>query len=198
MKTTLGMTLIGSLLFAGAAMAAGPAVQETTQRDVNQQERIEQGLQSGQLNTKEAGQLERQQSRIDQTEARDLKRDGKLTAADQTQLNRMQNRASANIYRDKHNAATGNPESKSSERMQADVQRNVNQQSRINRGVQSGALTNKETAHLERGQAHADKREARAGRDGHVGPREQRRVQTADNHQSRRIYRQKHDGQTQP
>ncbi len=67
MKSTLGTALIGSLLFAGAALAAGPAVQETTQRDVNQQERIEQGLQSGQLSTKEAGQLERQQSRIDQT-----------------------------------------------------------------------------------------------------------------------------------
>jgi hypothetical protein len=32
------------------------------------------------------------------------------------------------------------------------------QQSRINQGVQSGALTNEETAHLE--QAHVDKREA--------------------------------------
>jgi hypothetical protein len=34
------------------------------------------------------------------------------------------------------------------------------QQIRINPGVQSGALTNEETAHLERGQAHVDKREA--------------------------------------
>ena len=193
MKSTLGATLIGSLLFAGAALAAGPAVQETTQRDVNQQERIEQGLKSGQLNTKEAGQLERQQSRIDQTEARDLKRDGKLTAADQSQLNRMQNRASANIYRDKHNAVTGNPNSKSSERMQADVQRNVNQEKRVEQGEKSGSLTNREAGSLEHGQAKVDRREANAAANGRVSAKEQAGVQKAENKQSRRIYRKKHN-----
>jgi len=34
--------------------------------------------------------------------------------------------------------------------MQADVQRNINQQSRIEQGIQSGQLTNKETSQLER------------------------------------------------
>jgi hypothetical protein len=193
MKTTLGTTLVGSLLFAGAALAAGPAVQESTQRDVNQQERIEQGLKSGQLNTKEAGQLERQQSRIDQTESRDLKRDGKLTATDQAQLNRMQNRASANIYRDKHNAVTGKPNSKSSERMQADVQRNVNQEKRIEQGEKSGSLTNREAGSLEHGQAKTDRKEANAAANGHVSAREQARIQNAENKQSRRIYRKKHN-----
>lgn len=193
MKTTLGTTLIGSLLFAGAAMAAGPAVQEATQRDVNQQERIEQGLKSGELNTKEAGQLERQQSRIDQTETRDVKRDGKLTAADQAQLNRMQNRASTNIYRDKHNAVTGNPNSKSSERMQADVQRNVNQEKRIEQGEKSGSLTNREAGSLEHGQAKVDRKEANAAANGRVGAKEQAGIQKAENKQSRRIYRKKHN-----
>jgi len=191
MKSTLGTTMIGSLLFAGAALAAGPAVQETTQRDVNQQERIEQGLQSGQLNTKEAGQLERQQSRIDQTEARDLKRDGKLTGADQAQLNRMQNKASATIYQDKHNAATGNPNSKSSERMQADVQRNVNQQQRIEQGEKSGSLTNREAGSLEHGQAKVARKEANAAANGHVGAKEQKNIQKAENKQSRRIHNKK-------
>jgi len=193
MKSTLGMTLIGSLLFAGAALAAGPAVQETTQRDVNQQERIEQGLQSGQLNTKEAGQLERQQSRIDQTEARDIKRDGKLTAADQSQLNHMQNKASADIYKDKHNAVTGNPDSKSSQRMQADVQRNVNQQKRIEQGEKSGSLTNREAASLEHGQAKVDRKEANAAANGHVGAAEQKSIQKSENKQSARVYKKKHN-----
>jgi len=193
MKNTLGTALIGSFLFAGAAFAAGPAVQEATQRDVNQQERIEQGLKSGQLSTKEAGQLERQQSRIDQTEAHDLKRDGKLTATDQSQLNRMQNRASANIYKDKHNGVTGNPNSASSERMQADVQRNVNQQGRILQGEKSGSLTNREAGSLEHGQAKVARKEANAAADGHVGAKEQAGIQKAENKQSKRIYRKKHD-----
>jgi hypothetical protein len=193
MKSTIGTALIGSLLFAGAALAAGPAVQEATQRDVNQQGRIEQGLQSGQLSTKEAGQLERQQSRIDGTEARDLKRDGKLTGADQAQLDRMQNRASANIYKDKHNSVTGNPDSKSSQRMQADVQRNVNQQTRIEQGEKSGSLTNREAASLEHGQAKVNRREANAAADGHVGANEQKGIQKSENKQSARVYRKKHN-----
>ena len=193
MKRTLGTTLIGSLLFAGAALAAGPAVQEATQRDVNQQQRIEQGLQSGELNTKEAGQLEHQQSRIDQTEARDIKRDGKLTGADQAQLNRMQNNASANIYKDKHNDVTGNPNSKSSQRMQADVQRNVNQQQRIVQGEKSGSLTNREAGSLEHGQAKVDNKEAKAAANGRVSASEQKGIQKAENKQSARVYKKKHN-----
>jgi len=193
MKRTLGTTLIGSLLFAGAALAAGPAVQEATQRDVNQQQRIEQGLQSGQLNTKEAGQLEHQQSRIDQAEARDIKRDGKLTGADQAQLNRMQNNASANIYKDKHNDVTGNPNSKSSQRMQADVQRNVNQQQRIVQGEKSGSLTNREAGSLEHGQAKVDNKEAKAAANGRVSASEQKGIQKAENKQSARVYKKKHN-----
>ena len=51
------------VLFLSAVVAVSPALAQTVdselQRDVNQQTRIEQGLQSGQLNTKEASQLER-------------------------------------------------------------------------------------------------------------------------------------------
>jgi hypothetical protein len=192
MKSTLGTALIGSLLLSGAALAAGPAVQETTQRDVNQQERIEQGLQSGQLSTKEAGQLERQQTRIDQTEAKDINRDGKLTGADQAQISRMQNKASGNIYADKHNAVTGNPDSKSSQRMQADVQRNVNQQQRIEQGEKSGSLTNRQAGSLEHGQAKVDRKEANAAANGHVSAKEQKGIQKAENKQSAKIYKKKH------
>ncbi|HEY6085313.1 MAG TPA: hypothetical protein VIU63_07935 [Nitrospira sp.] len=80
--------------------------------------------------------------------------------------------------------------------MQADVQRNVNQQSRIEEGVQSGALTNKETANLERGQSRIDRKEARAGANGHVSANEQARIQNAENNQSKRIYREKHNNRT--
>jgi hypothetical protein len=167
----------------------------TTQRDVNQQTRIENGLKDGSLNTKEAAKLEKEESHVDHLQAKDMK-DGKLSTAERTQLNAAQNKVSGDIAADKHNAATGNPNSASSKRMQADVQRNVNQQQRIENGVKNGSLTNHEVSKLERGQAHVDRREAVAGADGHVGKFEQRSVQRSENRQSGRIFRQKHDAQT--
>ena len=58
---------------------------------------------------------------------------------------------------------------------------------------ESGTLTNRETASLERGQAHVNRAEAVAGADGHVGPAEQTNIQARENHQINRIYRKKHN-----
>jgi len=77
------------------------------------------------------------------------------------------------------------------------IQRDVNQQQRIEQGLQSGQLTTREAAKLERGQARDSRLEARAGADGKVGPREQRRIQKSENRESRKIRREKHDAQTQ-
>ena len=184
------------VLFFGAMVVVSPAFAQSVgsevQRDVNQQNRIEQGLQSGQLNTKEASQLERGEARIDRMESNALK-DGSLSQQEANKIQRAQNQESASINRLKHNEATGNPDSASSQRMQADVQRNVNQQTRIEQGVQSGQLTNKEVSHLEGGQARVAKTEARAGADGHVSASEQRRIQNKESKQSRHIFNNKHN-----
>jgi len=190
MKRLLIASAVGAL-FSGAAFAQ----QGTVQRDVNQQQRIENGLQSGQLNTKEASKLESEQSRIQRDQARALS-DGKLSPAEKARLDREQNHASRDINRLDSNKATGNPNSASSKRMQADVQSNVNQQARIEQGVKSGQLTNRETARLEVGQSKVTKREARSGADGHVGSHEQARIQSAENRQSRKVHREKTDVQT--
>jgi hypothetical protein len=190
MKRLVIATAIGAL-FSGTVLAQ----QGTVQRNVNQQERIEQGLKSGQLNTQEASRLEAEQSRIQRDQARALS-DGKLSPAEKARLDREQNQASRDINRLENNKATGNPNSASSKRMQADVQRNINQQTRIEQGVKSGQLTNRETARLEAGQSRVEKREARAGADGHVGSNEQARIQSAENRQSARVHREKHDVQT--
>jgi hypothetical protein len=190
-RTLLAVAL--SMACAGAFAQTNAAT--TTQRDVNQQTRIENGLKDGSLNTKEAAKLEKEESHVDHLQAKDMK-DGKLSTAERTQLNAAQNKVSGDIAADKHNATTGNPDSASSKRMQADVQRNVNQQQRIENGVKNGSLTNHEVSKLERGQAHVDRKEAVAGADGHVGKFEQRSVQRSENRQSGRIFRQKHDAQT--
>ena len=165
------------------------------QRDINQETRIEQGLQSGQLSTKEAARLERGEARIDRMESKALK-DGNLSPEEKARIQRAQNQESSTISKLKHNDVTGNPNSTSSQRMQEDVQRNINQQQRVEQGVQSGQLTNKEVSHVERGQAHVDRAEARAGADGHIGGREQARIQHRENVQSRHIYRDKHNNKS--
>jgi len=183
-----------SLAFACAGAMAQTTTEGTVQRDVNQQTRIENGLKDGSLTVREAGRLEHEQSQVDRLQARSLK-DGQLSDAERARLNAAQNKVSTDIAADRHNAATGRPGSVASTRMQADVARNVNQQKRIEAGVQSGALTNREVAKLERGQAHVDRRESRAAADGHVGPHEQAAIARSENRQSDRIFLQKHDRQ---
>jgi hypothetical protein len=75
-------------------------------------------------------------------------------------------------------------------------QRQVNQERRIEQGVKSGSLNEKEAARLEKGQAHVQKMENKAVADGKVTKKERERLEHAQNNQSRKIYRQKHDKQT--
>jgi hypothetical protein len=166
---------------------------EETQRDINQQDRIENGLKDGQLSTGEAAKLEKDEAKIDKMEAKDMK-DGTLTDKEKAQIQKEQNRASKDIYEDKHNKVGGNPDSTSSERMQADVQRNINQEQRTHDGIENGSLTNKEAGQLEKGQARVDRTEAQAGKDGFVGKHEQRKIQRRENRQSGKIHHKKHNG----
>jgi hypothetical protein len=193
MKATA--TIVAGAVAGLFSIAAGAQTTATeVQRDVNQQQRIEQGLKSGSLNTREASQLERGESRIDRMES-NAEKDGKLSPAEKARIQRAQNQESRRINQLENNAAKGNPNSASSQRMQADVQRNVNQESRIEQGVKSGQLTNREVGNLERGQARVDRAEAHAGANGRVSANEQQRIQKAENKQSKRIYHEKHDAQ---
>jgi hypothetical protein len=74
-------------------------------------------------------------------------------------------------------------------------QRQANQQQRIDRGVQSGALTEKEAARLQKGQRRVQRMENKAMADGKMTPRERRRIEHAQDTQSRKIYQEKHDKQ---
>lgn len=186
------LAITAGTLFSVAAFAQSAASE--VQRDINQQQRIEQGLKSGELNTREASRLEREESRVERMQSNAL-RDGRLTPQEAARINQAQHKVGSDIYREKHDAQRGDPNSASSQRMQADVQRNINEQKRIGQGVQSGRLTNHEAGRLEHGQARANRMEARAGADGHVGPREQGRIQRTENRQSRHIWREKHDRQ---
>ena len=195
MKTTATLALIIAGSFALPVLAQTTASE--IQRNTNQHQRIEQGLQSGALSTKEAGKLEREQTQVDRMEKNALK-DGTLTSAESARIQSAQNKTSKSIAAQKHDAQLGNPASKSSQRMQADVQRNANQQARVEQGVKSGKLSNQQVASLERGQAHVNRAEANAAANGRVGAVEQASVQGKENVQSARVHNKKTNATTQP
>lgn len=73
-------------------------------------------------------------------------------------------------------------------------QRLDNQQARINQGLANGTMTGKEAARDEAHDTNIAKRESvdEAKHGGHLTKGEQRRLNRSENHNSRRIYRQKH------
>jgi uncharacterized membrane protein YebE (DUF533 family) len=75
--------------------------------------------------------------------------------------------------------------------------REARQEARIEQGEKSGQLTPRETAKLDRGQAHVQTMEANAKADGVVTAKERTKIARAQDVQSRKIHRQKHDAQHQ-
>ncbi len=67
------------------------------------------------------------------------------------------------------------------------------QADRIQQGMDSGALTPKETARVDRGQARVQADEAHAKADGKVTHRERAQITRAQNHQSHVIKHLKHN-----
>lgn len=74
-------------------------------------------------------------------------------------------------------------------------QRQKAQQKRIDKGVQSGELNQKETARLEKGQARVQKAEDKAVADGKMTKKERAHIEHMQDQQSNKIYREKHDKQ---
>jgi hypothetical protein len=71
--------------------------------------------------------------------------------------------------------------------------RELRQHARIQQGVRSGELTRGEAWRLRAGQGHVRGMERRAKLDGTVSPRERIRLERAQDRQSRRIFRLKHN-----
>ena len=87
-----------------AILAGGTYAQEIRDRAENQQDRIAQGVKSGQLTAGETAKLEGQEARINREVRRDRAANGgKLTPREKARVNRQQNRESARIYNKKHN-----------------------------------------------------------------------------------------------
>jgi hypothetical protein len=175
-----------------AAPVTGESIQD---RKENQQDRIANGVKSGELNASETTNLEKKESSLNQEE-RDMRKldNGHLTSADKATLNQQQNQLSNQIYKDKHNTAVQNTNPKSEVGQRAE-----NQQDRIAQGVKSGQLTAGEAAHLENNEAKINRevRNDRAANGGKLTPQEKAQVNRQQNRESKKIYRDKHNNRHQ-
>jgi hypothetical protein len=165
------------------------------QRKENQQDRIANGVKSGQLTPGETSKLETKEAAINgETKADRAANGGKLTAAEKAKINKQQNGVSKQIYKDKHNSNTaqyGNNKV---------GQRRENQQDRIAQGVKSGQLTAGETAKLENQQKGINQQVAadRKANGGKLTTGEKQQVNKEQNAASKNIYRKKHNAAAQP
>ena len=115
---SLAVLAVGGLMIVGSAAAqssnntsgAGPGVvdpghprvNEVNRREANQQKRIGNGVANGTLTSKQATNLEKRETAVQNREQADMaKHNGHLTKAEQAGINRQQNRISRSIRHDK-------------------------------------------------------------------------------------------------
>ncbi len=204
MQRTMFMLAVAALITSGPAFAQqSQPTQPTAQKQPNQpapaigerrqdqQDRIANGMDSGQLTAGESRNLESREANVNREISADRAGDnGHLTPAERQKINHQQNNMSHSIYQDKHNAAQahyGNSEV---------GQRQQRQQDRIANGVRNDKMTAGEAARDENREQGINQ-QVRADRAGNVGKmtgQEHAQVNREQNHMSNRIYRQKHNG----
>lgn len=169
-----------------AAAAARPTVNG---REANQDQRISNGLRSGQMTSGEAARATANQSRIDgQVNADRSANGGTLTTGERQQINREQNNASRQVYNDNHNGNSVAPN--------AVDNREANQQQRTANGLRSGQITSGEAARTNGRQAGVDQqvRNDRAANGGALNGQQRQQVNRQQNANSRQINREAHNG----
>ncbi|MGD0095506.1 MAG: hypothetical protein ABSB60_03365 [Terracidiphilus sp.] len=161
------------------------------ERAANQDQRIANGLRSGQMTSGEAARAEKTQSHIDQQIHNDRAANGgKLTGQEKQQINSEQNAASRQIYNEKHNGNTVKPNEVDN--------REANQQQRTAQGLRSAQMTAGEAARTNRNQANTAQQvhNERTANGGALTPQEKKQANQQENKNSRQIYNEKHNNNT--
>jgi len=102
MKRFTGVLVTGALLaitLTHPILARGGEIGERQKR---QQERIGEGIESGTLTPKEGAKLEREEAKIQREKRRFKRNDDKLGPKERAKLNKDLNKASKDIYKEKH------------------------------------------------------------------------------------------------
>jgi len=98
MQAKIVAALFALVALPAAAQTATPRVDA---RQANQEARIQQGVQSGQLTGKEAAKLEAGQAKVEKKEAK-AKADGVVTKKERAKLAKAQDKQSKKIRKQKH------------------------------------------------------------------------------------------------
>ena len=96
------LTFLTLTFVAGSAFPIAHAEGLIAQREENQQKRIGQGIDSGQLTAGEAARLEKGEQKLEQARQKALS-DGKMTWPEKKRLTHRENKLSHRIYHFKHN-----------------------------------------------------------------------------------------------
>jgi hypothetical protein len=160
-------------------------------REANQDQRIANGLRSGQMTSGEAARAERTQANIDQQVHNDRAANGgKLTGQEKQQINSEQNAASRQIYDEKHNDNTIKPN--------AVDNREANQQQRTANGLRSGQMTSGEAAKTNSNQAKTAQQvhNDRIANGGALNAQQKKQINKEQNKNSKQIHNEKHNDKT--
>jgi hypothetical protein len=179
---------VGLIALPIIATAADPGV---NRRQHHQQDRIQQGVRSGELTRTETRRLEAEQRHIRREEAR-YKADGRLTGAERADLQRDLDKASRDIYHQKHDAQQRPPAAVRDPGVNA---RQHAQHDRIAQGVRSGELTKSEAQGLRTEQRSLRQEERQYKSDGTLTRDERKDLHQDLNAASRNIYDEKHDAE---
>ena len=95
--------VLSAVFVMGLCIVASAQTRYVNRRERHEQRRIHQGIRSGELTRREAFRLESQQARIRIAE-RFAKSDGHFTRRERLRLDRRLDRASRDIYRQKHDS----------------------------------------------------------------------------------------------
>jgi uncharacterized tellurite resistance protein B-like protein len=182
MKRYLGIGLLLTLvmlIMPGLCLSA-----DFNERIRDQQERINQGIRSGELTRAEADVLQDNLDRIKHRYSR-MKADGRLTSKEQAKLDQMLDHNSRMIYNKKHNPVT---RLEVEREVVADFNERIrDQQKRINQGIRSGELTRAEADILQDNLDRIKARYSRMKADGKLTAEERERMDRMLDRNSRMI-----------
>ncbi|MBM3392758.1 MAG: hypothetical protein FJY34_12430 [Betaproteobacteria bacterium] len=190
----VSMILAGmATLWLSAPAQARPHDPGVNARQDHQQQRIGQGVRSGNLTPNETRRLEREQRHI-RMEERYYKSDGVLTRAERADLRHDQNRASRHIWREKHDGQRGGWHN-SANRDPGVNARQHNQRERIQDGWRDGSLTRAERHDLRDEQKAIRAEERLYKSDGVLTRAERQDLQQDLTAASQHIYQERHDAE---
>jgi hypothetical protein len=102
-RFTVPAAFAAILIFPLAAQADEAYPRTINQRQANQQQRVFNGVKSGQISQQEYRNLERRSLSVELQQRRDMRDGGAYTPQERYQLNQRLNRISDSIYRDRRN-----------------------------------------------------------------------------------------------